>query len=313
MRETQCIATDSGPGRRLLDRIMQRPQSSSSDLDAPSPGKWILAASRLMIVFAVMAVASLFVGAGAGYQWARQYDGRLAVDQRTALREIISAFPSPLLGIDRFEPRVAELARRAAGLRNLKFETIPANVDRENFPLFDANGRIGGFLTWETPHPMVQMMGRLASISTAIGIVLSGFAALSLWQLARARRELARRDAEIVRAADEDKLTGLPNHTKVLELLDLALAERADGEWTTFALIEIDGMDDVVAQRLSISHGQGRRARGFQLATTTAWHAAPEDIVFATGVNADYRPHLMIVGHDCHARRPNHIQDCQII
>lgn len=72
----------------------------------------------------------------------------------------------------------------------------------------------------------------------AIAVVLFGIAALSLWQLKRARRALAAREAEAARAADEDKLTGLPNHAKTLELLDLALAERADGDCTIFAMIE---------------------------------------------------------------------------
>ncbi len=55
------------------------------------------------------------------------------------------------------------------------------------------------------------------------------------------------KEIQAARAADEDKLTGLPNHAKTLELLDLALAERADDDLTTFALIEIDGMEDVTA------------------------------------------------------------------
>ncbi len=59
--------------------------------------------------------------------------------------------------------------------------------------------------------------------------------------------ELAASEEHARRAADEDKLTGLPNHAKTLEFLDLALAERDDGEVTTFALIELDGMADVNA------------------------------------------------------------------
>ena len=55
------------------------------------------------------------------------------------------------------------------------------------------------------------------------------------------------REAQAARAADRDKLTGLPNHAKTLELLDLALAERADDDCTTFALIEVSGMEDVTA------------------------------------------------------------------
>jgi len=94
---------------------------------------------------------------------------------------------------------------------------------------------------------MMRVMGRLASFFAVVAVVLFGFAGLSLWQLKRASRELAVRDLQAARAADEDKLTGLPNHSKTLELLDLALAERADGNWTTFALIELDGMEDVTA------------------------------------------------------------------
>ena len=45
--------------------------------------------------------------------------------------------------------------------------------------------------------------------------------------LKRRSRELAVREAEAARAADEDKLTGLPNHAKTLELLDLALGGAA--------------------------------------------------------------------------------------
>ena len=78
--------------------------------------------------------------------------------------------------------------------------------------------------------------------------MLAGFAGFSLWQLRRARDELTASEEQARRAADEDKLTGLPNHAKMLELLDLALAERAGDEVTTFALIELDGMADVNAQ-----------------------------------------------------------------
>ena len=80
-----------------------------------------------------------------------------------------------------------------------------------------------------------------------IALALTGFAGFSLWQLRRARYELAASAEFAARAADVDKLTGLPNHAKTLELLDLALAERANDEVTTFALIELDGMGDVNA------------------------------------------------------------------
>ena len=112
-------------------------------------------------------------------------------------------------------------------------------------PVMDAQGRIAGFLTWDKVHPMMRAMQRLLPFIIGIPLVLVGFAGFSLWQLRRARHELAASEEQARRAADEDKLTGLPNHAKTLELLDLALAERAGDDVTTFALIELDGMADV--------------------------------------------------------------------
>ena len=100
----------------------------------------------------------------------------------------------------------------------------------------------------------------------------------------RARRELAASEEQARRAADEDKLTGLPNHAKMLELLDLALAERGGDEVTTFALIELDGMADInaqlgvlgsdeltvsVAKRLEGGAAGRRRASGASAATNS--------------------------------------------
>jgi diguanylate cyclase (GGDEF)-like protein len=141
---------------------------------------------------------------------------------------------------------VLRMAEQISGLKNLKFESSPAR-DRETQPVMDSAGRITGFFTWDKSRPMTQVMGRLAAFFAAVAVVVFGFAALSLWQLKRAQRELAASEVEAARAADEDRLTGLPNYAKTLELLDLSLAERADDECTTFALIELDGMDDVTA------------------------------------------------------------------
>jgi len=133
-------------------------------------------------------------------------------------------------------------------VKNIKFTSNPDTTDREMQPVVTGNGRIAGFFVWDSSRHMTRAMNRLASVAAVIAIALVGFAAMSLSHLKRAQRELAVREAEAARAADEDKLTGLPNHAKTLELLDLALAEQPDDACTTFALIEIDGMDDVAAQ-----------------------------------------------------------------
>ena len=118
---------------------------------------------------------------------------------------------------------------------------------RELQPVLDSHGRIAGFFTWQRTYPMTCTLRRLIPLIGAIAIVLVGFAGFSLRQLRRARRQLAESEEFARHAADRDKLTGLPNHAKTLELLDLALAERMPNEITTFGLIAIDGMADINA------------------------------------------------------------------
>ena len=115
-------------------------------------------------------------------------------------------------------------------------------------PVIDRQGRIVGFFTFEAAQPMTQALYRAMPFIAGIVILLVGFAGFSLAQLRRARRDLAASAEVARRAADEDKLTGLPNHAKLLELLDLALAERAGEQVTSFAMIELDGMADITAQ-----------------------------------------------------------------
>ena len=174
-------------------------------------------------------------------------DTRLASEQHSALRNAVAEFRAPFSQSDEINPGLVRVAEHVAGVKNLKFERDPDIGDREMRPVIDSAGRIGGFFTWDRTNPMMRVMGRLASFFAVIAVVLFGFAALSLWRLKRARRELTEREVQAARAADEDKLTGLSNHGKTLELLDLALAERRDEDWTTFALIELDGLEDVTA------------------------------------------------------------------
>jgi diguanylate cyclase (GGDEF)-like protein len=194
----------------------------------------------------------------------------------------------------------------------------------------DSAGRIAGFFTWDKYRPMTQVMGRLAAFFAAVAVIVFGFAALSLWQLRRAQRALAVREVEAARAADEDKLTGLPNHAKTLELLDLSLAERADDECTTFALIELDGMDDItathgvlgsdelivaVARRMRETLPAGvfcGRIAGDKFAVAmTAAHDADSEAVVRAAIDAIARPHwvdtvVRVSAHAGFAQAPRH-------
>jgi predicted signal transduction protein with EAL and GGDEF domain len=204
------------------------------------------------------------------------------------------------------------MAEQIPGLKNLKFERNPAR-DRETQPVMDSAGRITGFFTWDKARPMTQVMGRLAAFFAAVAVIVFGFAALSLWQLKRAQRELAASEVEAARAADEDKLTGLPNHAKTLELLDLSLAERADDECTTFALIELDGMDDAGRIREALPAGVtcGRIAGDKFAIATTATHDADAEAVVRAAIDVIARPHwadtvVRVSAHAGFAQAPRH-------
>ena len=229
-------ATGTKPGRSLLT------------LAPRARAKRMLSASQLIVVLAVLAMGATMLAGAVGYGLARQSDERLWAEQRASLRNATSEFRNLFGKADAVDPRFVRMLEQSVGLKDLKFEIDPGVSEREMQPVMDAQGRIAGFLTWEKAHPMLQAMERLMPLIVAIAVVLVGFAGFSLRQLARARQELAASEEQTRRAADEDKLTGLPNHAKTLELLDLALAERAGDDVTTFALIELDGMADANAQ-----------------------------------------------------------------
>ena len=229
-------ATGTKPGRSLLT------------LAPRARAKRMLSASQLIVVLAVLAMGATMLAGAVGYGLARQSDERLWAEQRASLRNATSEFRNLFGKADAVDPRFVRMLEQSVGLKDLKFEIDPGVLEREIQPVMDAQGRIAGFLTWEKGHPMLQAMERLMPLIVAIAVVLVGFAGFSLRQFARARQELAASEEQTQRAADEDKLTGLPNHAKTLELLDLALAERAGDDVTTFALIELDGMADANAQ-----------------------------------------------------------------
>ncbi len=246
--EVNSQAAGATPGRSLL-AWMRRKRPAGSDRAAKSRAyaRRLFSASRLIVLLAGLAMSATILSAGIGYGLARQSDERLWSEQRASLRNAIAEFRTLFGQSKEIDPRFVRMVEQSTGLKGLKFESEPTLSEREMQPAIDAQGRIAGFFTWDKAYPMTQAMNRLMPFIVCIAVALVGFAGLSLWQLRRARRDLNASEAQAARAADEDKLTGLPNHAKTLELLDLKLAERGGDQVTTFALIELDGMADVNA------------------------------------------------------------------
>lgn len=240
-------ATGESPGRSLLAWIKRRPAGSGRQVVARVRARRKFSASRLIVVLALLAIGATALSAAIGYEIARRSDEQLWSDQRASLRNAVSEFRALFGQSGPLDPRFVRMVEQSTGLQGLKFEIEPEAGAREMQPVVDVQGRIAGFFTWDKTHPSTAAMDRLMPIIIGVTAMLIGFAGFSLWQLRRVRRELTASEEHVAQAADIDKLTGLPNHAKTLELLDLTLAERADNEVTTFALIEIDGMSDVNA------------------------------------------------------------------
>ena len=249
MHEVNTGAAGLRPARWLRAWVGRSRASTAENSISPQPesSRHLQIVSRLTTALAVVVVAATVSGLAIGYRSGQRSDERLSLQQHVALRNTIAEFSAPLVSKDVIDPRLMRLAGQIAGVSNLKFERDAHAGGREMQPVMDSNGRIAGFFTWDNTAPATQALKGLAPLVIMAMVFLAGIFGLVLWQLRRARRALAEREMQAARAADEDKLTGLPNHAKILELLDLALAERADDELTTFALIEIDGVDDVTA------------------------------------------------------------------
>src|SRR5712692_5676670 len=71
-------------------------------------------------------------------------------------------------------------------------------------------------------------------------------------------------------------------------------------------------MDDVAAQELRVPFAERLGPHGLDPATGLAGHPPPEDVVLAARVDADDRPHLVIVGHDGHQWFPDDVEDGEI-
>ncbi len=70
-----------------------------------------------------------------------------------------------------------------------------------------------------------------------------------------------------------------------------------------------DGVNNVEAERFGIFFAERAGAGSFKLSSWRAWNAAPEDVVFSAGVDADDCPHLMIVREKRHVGAPDYVED----
>jgi diguanylate cyclase (GGDEF)-like protein len=209
---------------------------------APARRLWT---PRLVATLALFVVSATFFCAIVAYALVRQADDRQGLERRAALLGAIEDIRSSGADFAALDPRHIKGMERTAGLKDLRFETEPVAGDREIQSVLDRHGRIMGWFSWEPDRSMSNALNQLQPLLALTGVFLVGFAGIALWQVRRAVRDLGTSERLAWKLAHEDMLTGLPNHRKMIELIDGALARRTHGEVVTLAFLDLDGLNDV--------------------------------------------------------------------
>jgi diguanylate cyclase (GGDEF)-like protein len=213
-----------------------------TDQRPPAPRLWT---PRLVTTLALFVLSATFFCAIVGYALVRQADDRQGLERRAALLGAIEDIRSSGADFSALDTRHIKGMERTAGLKDLRFEAEPVGGDREVQSVLSKNGRIIGWFSWEPEHSMSNALGQLKPLLAMTGVFLIGFAGVALWQVRRAVRDLGLSEQLAWTLAHEDMLTGLPNHRKMIELIDGVLADRAHGEVVTLAFLDLDGLKDI--------------------------------------------------------------------
>jgi diguanylate cyclase (GGDEF)-like protein len=199
---------------------------------------------RLIAPLALLVMVAIVVCSGLGFVLARQADADLEAQHREALRGAVEALQAVSPDLSQLEPGLIRILEQASGLKGLRFGPEPEG-DREVQSLIDRNGRIVGWFSWEPERPATALLMRLLPFAALIAVGLAGFACLAMWQLSRLGLLLGRSERQVHKLEYQDPLTGLPNQQRMLELLERRVAAQRSDEVLAFALIDLDGFDDL--------------------------------------------------------------------
>jgi diguanylate cyclase (GGDEF)-like protein len=217
---------------------------SFAALSLPAPRRRVVT-PRLIATLALFVISTTLFCAIVSYVLVRQADDRQASERRGALLGAVQDSRASGANFSKLDPAVIRGLERTAGLKDLRFETEPAGGGREMQSVVDAQGRIVGWFSWEAERSMAAALKQLQPLLALTGLCLIGFAGLALWQVRRALRDLGHSETRAWTLAHEDMLTRLPNHRKMIELIDAALAERSADHTVTLAFIDLDGLNDI--------------------------------------------------------------------
>ena len=151
MQEFNTVATGLNPGRGLLARA-KRGLFTRSYEGASASARRMLAVSRLVVAFVVVAVSLILFVMGIGFLFAQYSDDRLSFEQHAGLRSVIAEFQLPIINSGEINPNLVRMAGQIVGVKNMKFRREPDRTTGDIQPVMSQDGRIAGFFTWEKAH-----------------------------------------------------------------------------------------------------------------------------------------------------------------
>jgi diguanylate cyclase (GGDEF)-like protein len=203
------------------------------------------ATPRLVATLALFVLTLVLFCGIVGAVLVQKADDQQELERRSALLGAVEDLRASGADLTSLDPRAIRSMERTAGLKDLRFETDPVQGDREIQSVLDRQGRIIGWFSWEPDRSLSNALSRLNPLLAATGFLLAFFSIFALWQVRRAVHDLGSSEQRAWRLAHEDMLTGLPNHRKMIEMIDATLAGRIPQEVVTLALIDLDGLNDV--------------------------------------------------------------------
>jgi diguanylate cyclase (GGDEF)-like protein len=208
-----------------------------------SAGLWL--AGRVIPPLALVLSAAVIVGGILLYAQARQSDDRIGAERHQAVRNGAEKFL--LTGEGGAEPSPADLLllEQLSGVKGLKWESEPQQRGREVQSILDGNGRILGWMSWNVNRPMTDSVTRLIPLLIGIAVGLFGLGGVSFWQTRRTERELADSQEHTQKLGSEDALTGLPNTSGILEILDQMLVSRESDQVVTVTFVDLEGFREL--------------------------------------------------------------------
>jgi diguanylate cyclase (GGDEF)-like protein len=230
-----------GPEERYLEQSgYLKPRRIATALRLPGPLK---AASQVIPPLAIGLLMALILGGLVFWGHARVADDRFQGTQRNALRTAMEHFHLERGAPDRQALRLLE---GVSGVRHLNWESDPEEqAGREMQSLQDGNGRIIGWLTWQTDRPVTAAAFRFMPLWIALAAALSLLGGLAMWYSRALESEVAAANERTRRIARKDAVTGLPDASAVMETLEQTLARREPDEFVTLFYCDLTGFREV--------------------------------------------------------------------